>query len=256
METVGQPTATKKRRLNDALKYSKADTPFAREVKRFAKAYGLSGREFAVGLGYRDQGALTRALEAKASRGSRGTRRSTAEEFADVLNVPRRYLRILATQSLDNDADDSDEEYAARALTAAIDSAIYYLRDGARDEIQAAWFAFLKRNRDAACAVMIDAYLRSLRRIANTNCGIFEPERDPAVQLFEILAPLEFNWAELLVPIKPSTLRDVYLLLRNHLPQDDVTGVVDSWRLTLKGRGAYGQVMDELLAAAAESTHR
>jgi hypothetical protein len=220
------------RRQNDALGDRKSDTAFVGEVKRVARALGLTAHALAAKMG-KPQSVIARHLS------SASTRKGTAEDYADALDVPRAYLRLIAVPQMTDD----DQKRGAEALRSTFANAAGLLDATRVDEL---WAEIITRLRDhnvspdvAPIECLRQAYLWTLRVEVNGMCKATET-LEPIQILREIVARLGVDLAPYVVRLLDDlVLARMYLMLCSSLPDRDVDDLVDGYRAKLEKRGLY-----------------
>jgi hypothetical protein len=220
------------RRQNDALGDRKSDTAFVKEVKRLARARGFTAHALAGMMGKR-QSVIARHLS------SASTRKGTAEDYADVLDVPRAYLRLIAVPHMTDD----DQNRGIEALRSTFANAAGLLNATRVDEL---WAVIVVRLRDLAGSPDVapteclrQAYLWTLRVEVNGRCNATET-LEPIQMLREMVAPLGVDLAPYVALSDDLVLARMYLMLcSSPLPARDVDDVVDGYRAKLQKRGLY-----------------
>jgi hypothetical protein len=257
------------RRKNDAMAEKKSDSPFAKEVKRFARARNLNARSLAAKMDFKDQGTITRDLLASGSRmdraGRRGTRPSTARKYADALGVSRAYLCALATQRRQKSGNFSppelsEDDYgpAGKMLHAILNYVEIHFAEGkTRESLWDTIVAFMEgeasKGLPVAYPVLRKLYLENLRRESEKNVGILDDwlrseEFFCATALRSGLAEMGIDLWEWLEPVDEDDLIDHYLAGKTtKRGQRDSRWVdlrVEEHREFLRAYGLYRETLD------------
>ncbi len=211
----------RERRRNDALSPHNADSPFVREVKRFARARGLTGAALAAALDC-NQGTINKHFNTRRRR----PHLDTVQRYATALGVSAAYLRVIARHWLPEDVDG-----AMRATYSAAESLAVHL-DGIT--IAELWRRLQLATK--ADDVLAAVYCDQQRRAAETACGISDPNgSDPIGVFIDALEGIGIEVGPYL-RVRDDLAYNLALFLTSDLRDDDVNAVLRFMEKRLKAR--------------------
>jgi transcriptional regulator with XRE-family HTH domain len=209
------------RRANDALRPAKRDVPFAAEVKRLARARGLTGVDLANKLDV-EESTIHRHLRTRARR----PHLTTVTRYAHILDVPEAYLRMVAGYW-----NETDNVSAAEATKTTFASLAVELKDGALEQL---WAHFARSPQRAQVATAL--YQDQLRRAAEQACGI--PSKGDARGLLrQELHRIGIDLSPYL-RVRADLAYEIALMLWSLLADEDLNAVLTLIERRLIERGA------------------
>jgi hypothetical protein len=194
-------------RSDSALGARAGDSPFAAEVKRFARARGFtSGAKLADELGYPDQSTIFKHLRP----GRRGPQRETVSAYARLLRVPETYL-LAISDFVDDDMVADAQKTFDNVWTDA--TAKTLLVPSRADEL---W----ERIRPRWAAVSATVYVEVQRDLAEVACGLRVQVRPALAILRAALSPLGIAVDVYVKRPDPDTLVNAKIMLGGLLPEN------------------------------------